>query len=120
VIKDIQNIEYTIYPNEFLQVMINIISNAADAITNNGVITIKLFRKNGDIIISVEDNGKGIEKDAISKIFDPYYSTKKDSMGLGLYMSKMIIEKHLKGEIFVESSLGDGAKFIIKFNKNYK
>lgn len=64
------------------------------------------------LVITVEDNGIGIDPEQVSKIFDPYYSTKIDSMGLGLYMSKMIVERHLRGTIDVEM-LEQGTRFRI-------
>lgn len=114
IIKELENIELDIYANEFLQVMINLIKNAVDALPRQGKIIIKLYKKEDRIIVIVEDNGIGIEKTIISKVFDPYYTTKKESMGLGLYMSKIIIEKHMSGEIRVER-LSQGTKFTIEF-----
>jgi len=102
VITLLEQIEIDIYANEFLQVMINIIKNAVDSVSRQGKIIIKLYRYGDSIIISVEDNGEGIDKEIISKVFDPYYTTKKNSMGLGLYMTKIIVEKHMNGVIEVE------------------
>ena len=69
-------------------------------------------------IISIEDNGQGIKNEYIDKIFNPYFTTKKSSDGIGLYISKMIIEKEFLGKIFVESSMGKNI-FFIKFDKSY-
>jgi signal transduction histidine kinase len=112
IVKELEHIEYKLYTNEFLQVMINLIKNAMDSIKEDGVIGIKLYKERDKIVISVDDNGVGIDKENISKVFDPYYTTKEDSMGLGLYMTKMIIQKHLKGEIKVER-LSKGSRFTI-------
>ena len=114
LVSALEEIEFELYSNEFLQVMINLIKNAVDAVQPKGKIIIRLYREeNQKVIISVEDNGTGINDDAFNKIFDPYFTTKDDSMGLGLYMTKMIIEKHMRGTIEVEK-LSDGIKFVIK------
>jgi len=112
IIKELREIEYELYANEFLQVMINLIKNAIDSLEKSGEINIRLLQKGKNIIISVEDNGTGIDMFSIKKVFDPYFTTKEDSMGLGLYMTKMIVEKHMKGTIEVER-LSQGTKFII-------
>ncbi len=110
--KVLEDVEYGLYANEFLQVMINLIKNAVDSLERRGEINIKLLEKDQKIIISVEDNGVGIDIGSLKKVFDPYYTTKEDSMGLGLYMTKIIIEKHMKGKIEVER-LTQGTKFTI-------
>ena len=102
--KELESIEYTLYQNEFLQVMLNLIKNAVDSIALEGKVTIKLFSREGKVFITVEDNGSGIDEKLLAKVFDPYFTTKNDSMGLGLYMSKMIIEDHCKGTLSVENS----------------
>jgi signal transduction histidine kinase len=113
IVKELESVRYRLYANEFLQVMLNLIKNAIDAIDKEGEIKITL-KRNSDkkVMISVEDNGKGIDKSDISKLFDPYFTTKKESMGLGLYMTKMIIEKHMGGTIKVER-LKKGTRFTI-------
>ncbi len=113
IITELEDIEFKLYHNEFLQVMINIIKNAIDALDEYGKIIIRLYKnRDNRVVITVEDNGSGIPKEIISKLFDPYFSTKEDSMGLGLYMTKMIIEKHMKGTITAENRTR-GAKFTI-------
>ncbi len=114
VVQDLEDITFELYRNEFLQVMLNLVKNAVDAIGSQGVILIRLHKNaNGKIIISVENSGKSIDEKVISKIFDPYFTTKEDSMGLGLYMTKMIIEKHMNGKISVKK-LKDGTVFTIE------
>jgi len=115
---DLSPLTYSLYANEFLQVMINLIKNAVDSLALRGSLWIKLYVQNDHIVIDVEDNGKGIEKEMIEKIFDPYFTTKKDSMGLGLYMSKIIIEKHMHGRMVVENRPNGGARFRIYLPKN--
>jgi len=113
IVTDLTEARYRLYANEFLQVMLNLIKNAIDAIDERGFIKITLKNeKNKKTIITVEDDGKGIEDKNISKLFDPYFTTKKESMGLGLYMTKMIVEKHMGGNISVKK-LKNGTIFTI-------
>jgi len=114
IISDLEDIKYNIHANELLQVMINLIKNATDAVEQRGIIKIKLYTDKNEIIVEVEDDGIGIDPQALSKIFDPYYSTKTDSMGLGLYMSRMIVERHLGGKMGAQSS-SRGARFTLTF-----
>ncbi len=95
------------YPNELAQALINILNNAKDALLTkeikNKEIKVTLEQIAGEIVISVFDNAGGIPQDIISKIFDPYFSTKDKNhgTGLGLYMSKLIIQDHMHGDIKV-------------------
>jgi len=108
VIKNDDILEIKTYPRELMQVFINILNNAKDAFiernTSNPTISISAEQSSEhSIIIKICDNAGGINETIIEKIFDPYFSTKneKNGTGLGLYMSKMIIEKHLIGTINV-------------------
>ena len=111
------------YPNEFAQVIINIINNAIDVLLERNIskpsINVHIDHNDEYINIAIGDNAGGIELDVIEKIFEPYFSTKgKNGTGLGLYMSKMIIEKELNGELVVSNS-AEGAVFIVKIpNEN--
>ena len=106
------------YPNELKQVILNLIKNAEDVLIEKNIVNpyIKLasFKKDGHAILEVSDNGLGIDQNIIDKIFDPYFSTKlkKNGTGLGLYMSKTIIEEHCGGKLYVKN-LKDGALFSI-------
>jgi len=111
-----QNI--SIYVNELVQVILNILNNAIDAFQDvereNKQIDIFGTLKDTMIHLSIKDNASGIAEENIKKLFDPYFSTKgKNGTGLGLYMSQMIIQKQFKGTIDVESS-SKGTTFIIK------
>ena len=99
------------------QVLINLIKNAREAITNipNGLVHIKVSAVNQKINISIEDNGPGIIEEAKEKIFMPFYSTKNRGSGIGLSLSKQIMQLH-DGDILLESELGMGAKFTLVFN----
>ncbi len=117
IIKNLKSVEFVLYKNEFLQVMLNLLKNAIDVLDENGILAIHLYSKKEKIYIEVIDNGLGIDEEIITKVFDPYFTTKEDSSGLGLYMSKIIVEKHMGGTIKVESSKKRTC-FIIILNNN--
>jgi signal transduction histidine kinase len=105
------------YPNELGQMIINILNNAKDVLMEREIENRKIWvnaeRVKSQIHLSIEDNAGGIPFNVIGKIFDPYFSTKaKNGTGLGLYMSKMIIEEHMDGQLLV-SNTDRGAKFEI-------
>jgi signal transduction histidine kinase len=106
--------DFETYENELKQVLLNLIKNAEDALVENSVEDATINVCINDNILFVKDNAGGISEDIIDKIFDPYFSTKtkKDGTGLGLYMSKTIIEEHCNGKFYVENE-DDGAKFTI-------
>ncbi len=101
------------FANEFRQVILNLITNAMNAIKKDGKIDIKIKSKDDLIFISIKDTGGGIEKSNINKIFEPYFTTKDKGTGIGLYMSKIIIEHHMDGKLEVEN-IKDGACFKIQ------
>jgi signal transduction histidine kinase len=104
------------FPNEFSQVLLNLLSNARDAIKDSGVaagcITISLQERNDIGYVAVRDNGGGVPSEVLDKIFEPYFSTKQMGTGIGLYMSKMIIERSMNGTIETHNIAG-GAEFVI-------
>lgn len=100
------------------QVLINLIQNAIQAVedTVSRIISLEAFiDETGKIIIEVADSGRGIEEDAMSKIFIPFFTTKKKGSGIGLSLSKQIMRRH-KGNIQVRSKLGEGTTFKLIFN----
>jgi len=107
------------YPNEFAQALLNILSNAKDVLSEREISNpfIRLYLKKGYkyILIVIEDNGGGIASDDIDRIFEPYFTTKyaKQGTGIGLYMTKMIIENNMGGIIKVKNT-NEGALFTIK------
>ena len=107
--------------NEMVQVVINIINNAVDAIVANGsqqrVIGIDAEETPEHVVLRISDTGGGIDEAIIDRIFEPYFSTKsKNGTGLGLYMAKMIVAKHGNGEIAAANS-AVGCTFTLKLPK---
>lgn len=100
-------------------VFINLISNAVDAIHENGKIIINCYVESHSLFIDFKDNGEGIKEDALKDIFNPFYTTKPigEGTGLGLYITYNEIKKN-NGDISVESKLGIGTCFHIKIPLN--
>jgi len=111
-----------VYPNEMTQALLNLISNAKDVLvqreTEDACICISSYRDNNGCVIEVKDNAGGVKTDPIEKIFEPYFSTKHatSGTGIGLYMTKIIIEKNNAGKIVVNND-ANGAIFKIIFEK---
>lgn len=104
--------------NQIEQVMINLLQNAIQALEDSEekVITLSAFiDEAGKIILEVGDTGKGIEEEALGKIFIPFFTTKSKGSGIGLSLSKQIMRRH-KGNIQVRSKLGEGTTFKLIFN----
>ena len=98
------------------QVLINLIKNAIQAFENQSdrKIVITAHDSDGHLIISVKDNGNGIDADALEKIFVPFFTTKKTGSGIGLSLSRQIMRQH-GGQISVKSKLGEGTEFVLRF-----
>jgi two-component system NtrC family sensor kinase len=103
------------YPQQLSQVFINILLNAAQAISEKGDIKITTREKNKEIWISISDTGTGISEDNKRKIFEPFFTTKEvgKGTGLGLSISYEIIQRH-KGDILFESGQGRGTTFTVR------
>jgi nitrogen fixation/metabolism regulation signal transduction histidine kinase len=97
-------------------VLINIIKNAVESVENrlNPQIRIRTFEVDEQKIIEIADNGSGIEPEALEKIFIPFYTTKKTGSGIGLSLSRQIMQMH-GGNLKVSSKVGEGSKFLIIF-----
>jgi nitrogen fixation/metabolism regulation signal transduction histidine kinase len=126
-------IEYRVEPKDLKilidkeqieQVLINLVKNAVQALAENDEdgkevkllkVTAKGLEKGG-ATINIEDNGTGIEEEAIKKIFIPFFTTKKHGSGIGLSLSKQIMRNH-KGSISVKSAQNVGTEFMLKFNQ---
>jgi signal transduction histidine kinase len=104
------------FPNEFFQVMLNILNNAKDAMLANGVrrgeIHVVIAHRDGQAEVTIRDNAGGIPEHILPKIFDPYFTTREKGTGIGLYMSKMIIENNMEGRLEARNCEG-GAEFLI-------
>ena len=107
-----KDVEINSFYNELSHVFLNIISNSKDALCSNvdkndRILKIIVNRFKNHLVVNILDNGGGIPQDILPKIFEPYYTTKYKSAGtgIGLYMSKQIIEKHMNGEISCKNIL---------------
>jgi signal transduction histidine kinase len=105
-------------PPLFDWVIENLLKNALDAMDGNGSITVNMKQESEKIIIDVSDTGKGIASQNIGRVFKPGFTTKKRGWGLGLSLSKRIIEQYHKGKLFVKhSEVGKGTTFRIELKK---
>ena len=106
-------------PNEFSQVILNILMNAKDALlerkVDNPLVLVRLFREGDKAVLTLSDNAGGIPLEIIDKIFDPYFTTKgpDKGTGIGLFMSKTIIEKNMNGTLSARNT-ETGAEFRIE------
>lgn len=111
-----------LYKDVFLQICMNLLNNANETFIQKDVenpqINISTNDYDDGVELSIEDNAGGISEEILDKIFNPYFSTKagKNGLGLGLYMSKLVIEEHLNGEINV-FNIDNGIKITIKFKE---
>ncbi len=91
------------FPNEYSHVLLNILGNSKEAIVatgvREGVVSIAYGKDGSAGVVTVQDNGGGISEDIIERVFEPYFTTKEKGTGIGLYMSKMIIEHNMNGSI---------------------
>ncbi len=112
-----QDLQLFGFPNEFSQVILNLLSNSQQAIQQSGqragLVTLTTSEAHGMGCLSVQDNGGGIPVEILDKIFEPYFSTKELGTGIGLYMSKQIIERNMDGRLEGHNN-GAGAEFIIR------
>lgn len=108
------------YKNEFMQTLLNIVNNAKDQIKEareakkikRGIIDIVIYNQAGNLVITIADNAGGIAEEKLPHVFQAYFTTKEHGHGIGLYMSKLIIEDKMNGRIFV-SNQNQGACFTI-------
>lgn len=109
IIKNTQEIVILGLVNEFIQVLLNIINNAVDALEESNskkkFIFIDTYKEENNLILKIKDNAGGIKEEIIDRIFEPYFTTKHKSQGtgIGLYMSNEIIKKHMNGNISVSN-----------------
>ena len=109
LIENIEDVTLTNLDNELIQVLMNILNNAKDALeisTNSKkLIFIDIYTKYEKLIIKIKDNAGGINEEIINKVFEPYFTTKHKSQGtgIGLYMCQEIINNHMQGKIYVQN-----------------
>jgi signal transduction histidine kinase len=107
------------FRNEFAQVVLNILNNARDVLTEREIkdprVTITIGSENDRAVVTIADNAGGVPEEIIGKIFDPYFTTKgpQGGTGVGLFMSKSIIEKNMGGSLTARNT-ADGAEFRIE------
>jgi signal transduction histidine kinase len=107
-----------ISPPLFDWVIENLLKNALDAMEGKGNIAVQIRRQGAEVLIDVTDSGKGIARQNIHKVFKPGFTTKKRGWGLGLSLSRRIIEQYHKGQLFVkQSELNKGTTFRIVLKK---
>lgn len=118
-----QTTELPLFANDIQRVLVNLLINARQATPEGGFVRVSLSQTQDDVVLTVRDNGKGIPADTLPKIFDPYFTTKsgpdstgRGGTGIGLSSCKEIIDAH-GGKIRVESSVGKGTAFILRFQK---
>ena len=99
--------------NKIKQVLINLIKNSYEAITNEGIIDIKTYKDKNSFYIEIKDNGSGMDENTLDKITEMFYTTKQEGTGLGVVLSNEIIKAH-NGTLKYESKLNQGTKAIIK------
>ncbi|KAB7669346.1 PAS domain-containing sensor histidine kinase [Bacillus sp. B1-b2] len=121
--KEIDTLQPSIYcePNQMKKVFINIIKNAIEVLEDGGNIKVSMQYKEQENYyhIKITDNGKGMSKEKIERLGEPFYTTKEKGTGLGLLVSYQIIEEH-KGRMEVESEVGVGTTFHIYLPNQYK
>ncbi len=104
--------EVLVDENQLVQVFVNLILNALDAMPSGGSISIRVFSEDNRVKVSFTDTGVGIEKENLQRIFDPFFTTKEKGTGLGLAISYSII-KSFGGDIMVESTPMKGTTFTV-------
>ena len=96
--------------------LLNIIINAVEAMEEGGLLQIEISSVSNLTILKISDNGCGVPEENITRLFEPYFTVKRNGMGLGLATTLNILQSH-KAEVEVESALGEGTTFIISFPK---
>jgi len=110
--------ELTLAADEKLveQVLINLVRNSLEALeeTSQPSLAIRAFKNDNSVSVSVSDNGKGIPSEILESIFIPFFTTKKDGSGIGLSLSRQIMQMH-NGSVKVKSEQGKGSTFTLEF-----
>jgi PAS domain S-box-containing protein len=132
LVENISSIKISGFENELVQVLMNLINNSIDALERkkgSKVVFINIYEKENKAYLQFYDNAGGILKEIISRVFEPYFTTKNQSQGtgIGLYMAEEIITKHMNGKIDVQNVTFEyenetyiGAEFTIQLSRvNY-
>ncbi len=109
------------YKNELMQTLLNVVNNSQQAMITQrknkkikqAKMKISIKNINKYILLEIEDNGGGVPQKYLNNVFDPYFTTKQDGHGIGLYMAKLIIEDKMNGKIYIENT-NEGAKMSIE------
>lgn len=96
------------------QVLVNLLLNALNSIQGEGTIKITGQKNRGGILLVVQDTGKGIPQKDLPRIFEPFFTSRNNGFGLGLFITRRIVERH-EGIIFAESDLGKGTCMFLEF-----
>ncbi|MCU4176052.1 sensor histidine kinase [Carboxylicivirga sp. N1Y90] len=107
-------IEHQIDEKLVEQVLINLVKNSREALSNKGKIVLRATKENLGLIISVSDNGKGIPKDELDKVCVPFYTTRKGGNGIGLALSRQVMRLH-GGQLKIQSEEGEGTEVSLQF-----
>ncbi|MCE7039953.1 PAS domain-containing sensor histidine kinase [Dyadobacter sp. CY312] len=109
-----ENLSFKVDTSQIQQVLINLVKNASESFSSqtNRLITLNAYQTDNLTIIEVQDNGDGIEPEAIENIFIPFYTTKKTGSGIGLSLSRQILQQH-NGQLTVISEVGKGTVFTL-------
>ncbi|RXJ68458.1 hypothetical protein CRV08_06400 [Halarcobacter ebronensis] len=105
IVENLEDVEVYGFENEFTQVIMNLLNNTKDVlmekIEDNRLIIVTIHKEQDSVFFSIRDNGGGVPKEIMDKIFEPYFTTKgkDEGTGIGLYMSKEIVEKHMNGKL---------------------
>ncbi len=113
ITRRLEHVVANIDPDKVKQVLVNIFSNARDAMPEGGDISISTRKVDSSAVITVADTGNGMDDETLSHIFDPLFSTKNRGLGLSLAIVKEVIELH-SGRILVESKKGSGTTFELR------
>jgi signal transduction histidine kinase len=101
------------------QLLLNLISNAVDAAAlsadRRGLVTVHVQQRRDRAVVSVEDNGRGIVEEIVDRLFEPFETTKRKGMGLGLTLARQIMDAH-GGELHAENRVPHGARFTVELN----
>jgi len=103
-------------PQQFGQVMMNLLANAREAVGEHGAITVRTRETEDTVEVEVEDDGGGVPPDKEARVFDLFFSTKEQGTGLGLGIARRIVEEH-GGQIELDNHPGRGARFVVRLPK---